>query len=168
MERNYKQETREIFESVANNGIKGAIPTLIIESLCEAEIGGGKAEILKCLSEGCKKMADKMEISEAQSLLDGRDIYEVYKEVNGQKRVKIHGYFSFEEGITFTNICHCILTLPIDTGGLLYYESGFPQYVAEYTDKEFLEAYQRTFSRYPKLDLGKVYENTPCGMYIDF
>ncbi len=168
MERNYKQEMKEIFESVNKDGMRGAIPVLICEALNESIIGDNKSAMFGALSEGAKQFANKREAEFAEARkLDGRDIYIVFEDFDGTKKVKVCGFFEFEEGIHFTTICHCEFDIPVNVENVLDIENECSQYVEDYTEDAFMAEWRNLLSHYPKLPLEKVTSSTPCGTYID-
>lgn len=168
MERNYKQEMKNVIESVSKDGMRGAIPVLICEALNESRIGGSKAAMFDALAEGAKQVANKRELEFAEARkLDGRDIYVVFEDFDGTKKVKVCGFFEFEEGIHFTTICHCEFDIPVNVENVLDIESACSQYVGDYTEDAFMAEWCKLLSHYPKLPLGKVTSQTPCGTYID-
>ena len=168
MERNYKQELKEIFESVTENGIRGAIPVLICEALNESRIGNNKAAMFAALADGAKQVANKRETEFAEARkLDGRDIYIVFEDFDGVKKVKVCGFFYFDEGIRFTTFCHCVFDIPVNTENARGIENECSQYVDDYTEDAFMAEWRNMLSYYPKLPLDKVNSQTPCGTYID-
>lgn len=58
--RDYKKEMIALLEAVANDGLKGAIPILIAESVKEANLGNETNDgMLDCVAFHCSKMANK-------------------------------------------------------------------------------------------------------------
>ena len=58
--RDYKKEMIELLEAVANDGLKGAIPMLIAESVKEANLGYESNDgMLDCVAFHCGNMANK-------------------------------------------------------------------------------------------------------------
>lgn len=109
--RDYKKEMIELLEAVANDGLKGAIPMLIAESVKEANLGYESNDgMLDCVAFHCGNMANKENPKEKEKDY----VCELYakktKAVIGTSLgKKIYGwgmtfYKKDEKGLTFTAV----------------------------------------------------------------